>query len=181
MRDENVAARQQLLGRDKSLDVRISADFHAGGSAQGVRRTRSGLSGRPTRGRGGGWQVGFAEDGREGAAFEADGDGVAVGDDLAGGFQEPPLDGVGCGGGVAGQPGAVRPRTAGTMEAPGRNRAQGGAARTRDPAAGDSRCGSRRAPPAAAVATTGCFERCRLRWSPMGRRGAPRGSIPRSR
>ena len=59
----------------------------------------------PGDGRGSG-QVGLAQDGCVGAPLEADGDGVAVVDDRAWGFQEAALEGVGSGGGVAGQPGA---------------------------------------------------------------------------
>jgi hypothetical protein len=53
-------------------------------------------------GDGGVGEVGLAEDWRVGPSVEADGDGVGGGGDLAGGFEEAALQGVGGDGGVAG-------------------------------------------------------------------------------
>src|SRR6266540_3554033 len=83
-----------------------NADFHATGSAQGsVELVAQGAVAPPGNG-GLGGEAGFAQDGCVGASFEADGDGVAVVDDGARGFQEAALQGVGGGGVVAGQSGA---------------------------------------------------------------------------
>src|SRR4051794_35082317 len=57
-------------------------------------------------GDGGVGEVGLAQDGGVGAAFEAHGDCIRGGDDLAGGFQEAALQDVGGDGGVAGEAGA---------------------------------------------------------------------------
>src|SRR6266511_4931483 len=84
----------------------VSADFHATGSGQGSSELVAQGAVAPPGDGGLGGEAGFAQHGCVGASLQADGDGVAVGNDLAGGFEEAALEGVGGGGGVAGQPGA---------------------------------------------------------------------------
>src|SRR6266536_1640987 len=86
----------------RSAPPPANADFHATGSAQGsVELVAQGAVAPPGNG-GLGGEAGFAQDGCVGASFEADGDGVAVVDDRAWGFQEAALQGVGGDGVVAG-------------------------------------------------------------------------------
>src|SRR6266581_2313402 len=85
-------------------DCAVSADFHATGSGQGSGELVAQGAVAPPGDGGVGGEVGFAQHGRVGASLQADGDGVAVVDDGAWGFQEAALQGVGGGGVVAGQP-----------------------------------------------------------------------------
>src|SRR6266516_3389209 len=86
----------------------FSADFHAADSAQ---RSGEFVAEGPASPPGDGGlagEAGVAQDGCEGVALKADGDCVLGGGDLAGGFEEAPLDGVGSDACVSGEPGAQR-------------------------------------------------------------------------
>ena len=80
-----------------------NADFRTRGSTQGLGELVAQGAVAPPRDGGLGGEVGLTEDGRVGASVEADGDGVAVVDDLAGGVEETALESVGGDAGVAGQ------------------------------------------------------------------------------
>jgi hypothetical protein len=69
-----------------------------------------------------------------GAAFQADGDLVIGGDDLAGCFVESALDGIGGGGMLAGQAGAQRGEQGDRPESPTRKSALGLVRQTEDEA-----------------------------------------------
>src|SRR6266542_3062087 len=101
---EDRATLENLMDRLGIERSPANADFHATGSAQGSGELVAQGAVAPPGDGGGCRQVGLAQDGCVGTPLQADGDGVASGDDLAWDLEEAALEGVGGGGGVAGQP-----------------------------------------------------------------------------
>src|ERR1039457_691144 len=88
-----------------------NADFRAATLAPGSGEFEAELASPPPGDGGVGGQAGVAEDGRVSTTVDLDGDAVAGADDLAGGVQEPALEGVG--GGLAVVAGQAQPEGGG--------------------------------------------------------------------
>src|ERR1039457_4691347 len=88
-----------------------NADFRAATLAPGSGEFEAELTSAPPGDGGVGGQAGVAEDGRVSTTVDLDGDAVAGADDLAGGVQEPALEGVG--GGLAVVAGQAQPEGGG--------------------------------------------------------------------